>query len=118
MSGEERGWDLLALLSSKAALASAIDLLYRSPLAPLHNGYILPFGKKKIPTETSSGSEISARKVYEDASLAGAELTSSSYPSVRTGADPEVCNDKGINAGRSPGSRLRSFPSHLAPYLW
>lgn len=85
----------------------------------MHNGYILPLGekKKKIPTETGSGSEISARKVYEDTSLAGAELTSSSYPSARTGADPEVRNDKGINAGRSPGSRLRSFPSHLAPYL-
>lgn len=93
MSGEEREWDLLALLSSKAALASALDLLYRSPLAPLDNSYILPFGKKKFPTETRSGGEISARKVYEDAPLAGAELTSSSYTSARTGADPEVCND-------------------------
>lgn len=118
MSGEERGWDLRAPLSSKAALASPLYLLYRSPVAPLRNSYILPFGKKKIPTETSPGSEISARKVYEDAALAGAELTSSSYPSAQTGADPEVRNDQGINAGRSPGSCLRCFPSHLAPYLW
>lgn len=47
MSGEERGWDLLPLLASKAALASALDLLYRSPVAPLHYSYILPFVKKK-----------------------------------------------------------------------
>lgn len=34
MSGEEIRWDLLALPSSKAVLASALDLLYWSPVAP------------------------------------------------------------------------------------
>lgn len=95
---------------------------FRSPLqvpgGTLQNGHILPFGERKFPTETSSGSGISARRVYEDASLAGAELSSSSSPSMQTGADPDVCNDQGINAGRFPGSLLRPFPSHLIPYLW
>lgn len=57
-------------------------------------------------------------KPNEDASLARAELNSSSSLREQTGADPEICNDKGINAGRFPGSLLMPFPSHLAPYLW
>lgn len=95
---------------------------FRSPLQVprgiLQNGYILPFGERKFPTGISSRSGISVRKACEDASLAGAELTSSSFPSVQTGADPEVRKDKGINTGRFLRSLLRPFPSHLAPYLW
>lgn len=56
--------------------------LLQVPHGTLQNGYILPFGERKFPKGTSSRSGISARKAYEDASLAGAELSSSSSPSV------------------------------------
>lgn len=46
MPGEERGWDLLALPSSKAALASALDFLYRSPVAPCKMATFFHLGKE------------------------------------------------------------------------
>lgn len=46
MSAEERRWDVLALPSSKAALASALDFFYRCPVVPCKMATFFPLGKE------------------------------------------------------------------------
>lgn len=81
---------------------------FRSPLqvprGTLQNGYILPFGERKFPTEISSRSGISVRKACEDASLAGTELRSSSSPSVQTEQTQRYARTRELTQAYSVGA--------------